>query len=271
MKLLETDELVRAARLKYLGGKYTANLIMKMLRLDEVNDIYGRFYQADPQEFLDLVLNELQISFSVDASDLEKIPREGAFITVSNHPYGGIDGMFLFKYIASLRPDYKTLSTFLIRRLKPLADYMFPVDPFEGAQRSRSVAGIKMALTHIRNGHPLGIFPAGEVSSYNKDYPGICDKAWSPSVLKLIKNAKVQILPVYFEGSNSKIFHLLGRIHPMLRTIKIPSEILNKKNQNIRVRIGDLVSVQEQNEYTGLKEYGHFLREKTYALANKQL
>ncbi len=266
MNLIETDEFVKAAKLKYLGGKYTARLILKLLRLDRINEIYSRHCHAKAQDFLDEVLDELRIRFEISPDELKRIPKEGAFITVSNHPYGGIDGIFLFKYVAARRPDYKTLSTFLVRRLQPLADHMFPVNPFDNGKGGGSVAGIKLALTHLRDGHPLGIFPAGEVSSYNKDFPGICDKAWSPSVLKLIKNARVPILPVYFEGSNSKAFHALGRIHPMLRTVKIPSEILNKSDQVIRVRIGCTISVEQQKAFPDLVEYGHYLRAVTYGL-----
>lgn len=266
MNLIDTDEFVKAAKLKYLGGKYTAQLILKLLRLDKINDIYSRHCHAEAQDFLDSILDELKINFDVSPEELKRIPKDGAFITVSNHPYGGIDGIFLFKYVASRRPDYKTLSTFLVRRLKPLANHMFPVNPFDNGKAGGSVAGIKLALTHLRDGHPLGIFPAGEVSSYNKDFPGICDKAWSPSVLKLIKNAGVPILPVYFEGSNSNTFHLLGRIHPMLRTVKIPSEIINKTDRTVRVRIGTPISVDQQKVFSDLTEYGHYLRAITYGL-----
>jgi len=264
MTLVKTEEFIKAAKLKYLGGKYTAILILKLMKLDKINEIYTRHCHAGAKDFLDAMIDEFQIKFDVSPEELERIPQKGAFITVSNHPYGGIDGIFLFKYLAFRRPDYKTLSTFLIRRLQPLADYMFPINPF-GARKG-SISGIKLALAHLRDGHPLGIFPAGEVSSYNKDYPGICDKEWPLSVLKMIKNARVPVVPVYFEGSNSKVFHMLGRIHPMLRTVKIPSELLNKAGRVIRVRIGNPISVEQQKAFPDLQEYGDYLRAMTYGL-----
>jgi hypothetical protein len=159
------------------------------------------------------------------------------------------------------------LGNYLLHRIDPLKDFIFPVDPFESKKaRAASVPGIKMAIRHIAEGHPLGIIPAGEVSSYYPHSSGITDKKWQYSVLKFIRNARVPVVPIYFEGTNSTIFHLLGLLHPMLRTARLPSELLNKKNKTIRIRIGNPVSVNEQKEFTDIWRYGRYLRAKTYAL-----
>ena len=132
------------------------------------------------------------------------------------------------------------------------------VNPFENRKSISSTGGIKEALRHLSEGKPLGLFPAGEVSAYQADSNNVEDKEWGPSVLKLIKKANVPVIPIYFKGSNSLLFHMLGLIHPMLRTVKLPSELLNKKNRIIKLRIGNPITVETQNSFTDIVQYGKF-------------
>ena len=111
-----------------------------------------------------------------------------------------------------------------------------------------------------------GRFHAGEVSSYKLKQRGITDREWQHSMLKFIKKARVPIVPVYFEGHNSIQFNVLGFIHPVLRTLKLPSELYNKERKSIRVRIGTPVLVDEQDEFKDISDFGRFLRMKTYIL-----
>lgn len=120
----------------------------------------------------------------------------------------------------------------------------------------------------MADGRPLGLFPAGEVSAYQADSNSVEDKEWSTSVLKLIRKANVPVIPIYFKGSNSMFFQLLGLIHPMLRTVKLPSELLNKKNRVIKLRIGNPIAVEVQRSFSDMIQYGKFLRAKTYLLGS---
>ena len=162
------------------------------------------------------------------------------------------------------------MANFLLRRIEPIKESIIPVDPFEGkSQTSGSLAGIKSAISHLHDGCSIGIFPAGEVSTYyNTESPGVADKQWSESILKFIKRSQVPIIPAYFKGTNSKLFHILGLIHPALRTIKLPSELFNKKNKVVKVRIGLPISVEEQNEFSDIARFGRYLRLRTYALGS---
>ena len=156
----------------------------------------------------------------------------------------------------------------MLRKIVPIKDYFLAVNPFEDRKNISSASGIKEALRHLEEGKPLGLFPAGEVSSYKADSNNIEDKEWGQSVLKMIKKANVPVIPIYFKGSNSLLFQLLGLIHPMLRTVKLPSELLNKKNRIIRMRIGSPISPEIQNSFTDIMQYGKFLRAKTYLLGS---
>jgi putative hemolysin len=160
------------------------------------------------------------------------------------------------------------MANFLLKKIVPIKDYFLGVNPFESRKDISSAGGLKEALRHLSEGKPLGLFPAGEVSAYQADSNTIEDKEWSASVLKLIRKANVPVIPIYFKGSNSFLFQILGMIHPMLRTVKLPSELLNKKNRVIKLRVGGVISVKTQNSFSDLRQYGKFLRAKTYLLGS---
>jgi putative hemolysin len=269
MKLIETDEMIKAARLNRFGGASAAKVLMTVLRINRINKLYEEVSHYKGIEFVDALIEKLQLDYEVSEDEVKKIPTEGPFITVSNHPFGGIDGMLLVKILASVRPDIKVLSNFLLNKIKPVEEYLLPVNPFERRKdAASSISGIKMALEHLEEGKALGIFPAGEVSSYNEDNYGISDRQWQYPAMKMIKRARVPVVPVYFQGSNSRLFHMLGLIHPSLRTVRLPSEIFNKKHKKIRIRIGNPIPVKEQDSISDISTYGRFLRAKTYALGS---
>lgn len=269
MNLIESSDLLKASNgLNRFGGSLVAKLVMYIMRLNKINKLYSDVYDEDPHAFLDRLIEALGVTVEIKEEDLQKIPSEGAFITISNHPFGGLDGIILIKLLSRIRPDYKVMANFLLKKIVPIKDYFLGVNPFESHKSISSTAGIKEALRHLSDGKPLGLFPAGEVSAYQADSNNVEDKEWGTSVLKMIKKANVPVIPIYFKGSNSLLFHLLGLIHPMLRTVKLPSELLNKKNRIVKLRIGNPISVEIQNSFTDIGQYGKFLRAKTYLLGS---
>jgi putative hemolysin len=142
------------------------------------------------------------------------------------------------------------------------------VNPFENHKDAKSsVVGIKETLRHLSDGKPLGMFPAGEVSTY-KDGKLMVDKPWEEGAIKVIRKAQVPVVPIYFHAKNSRLFYLLSKISSTFRTAKLPSEVFSQKRRVIKVRIGKPISVSEQNEHATIEEYSEFLRKKTYMLAN---
>lgn len=268
MNLFDKEEVKKATNLK-VGGDGVASLLMFLLKLNKFNKLYRSVADKKGVEFINSALENLEIKYEIHPDELKRIPKNGPFITVSNHPYGGIDGILAIKLVTESRKDYKTLGNFLIQKIPQLNEFLIPVDPFEGT-RANNVTGIKNALNHLSEGGSLGIFPAGEVSTYydNEDEQGAVDRQWQSSMIKFIRKAEVPVVPIYFHGTNSRLFHLLGLIHPKLRTAKLPSEMLNKKNKVIRIRIGTPITVDEQREYSDIERFGRFLRLKTYALGS---
>ena len=268
MDLISPKQLVDSSKaLQFLGGETVAKVLFRMLKLSRLNREYNRIEHLSAREFLEAVLQIAEAEFHIDPQELENIPEKGPFITISNHAFGAIDGIMLLKTIPEIRPDYKVLVNFLLTKLEPIKEYFLGVNPFEAYKNVRSsFGGLKDAYKHLQQGHPIGIFPAGEVSTIKPQYRGVADKEWQHSILKFIKRSRVPVVPIYFDGHNSILFHLLGMIHPVLRTIKLPSELFNKAGKEYTIRIGTPILVKEQDEFEDIREFGKFLRMKTYAL-----
>jgi putative hemolysin len=266
MKLLDRKILSNAAGLHGLGGEMVSRFLMEVMQLKKINKLYALSEETEGMEFITTVINSLELKYEISEDDLKRIPASGAFITISNNPYGGIDGLLLIKIISEIRPDYKILANFLLRRFEHIKDYFLPVNPFENSKEIRDdIKDMKLAYDHLLNGAPLGFFPAGEVSTYQSDYR-IRDRKWDNGAVKFLRKAEVPIIPVYFQGSNSRLYHILGKIHPVLRTAKLASEMFNKKNKIIRIRIGNPISVKEQKKFEYIDQFGRYLRARTYAL-----
>ncbi len=270
MSLVTPKEVAKAIKTDKYGflGTFSGWLLMKILKISTLNKIYDRKKHLSDLEFLNSVLDEFEIKFEIPEEDLKRLPKSGAYITISNHPLGGIDGILLLKLMVEKEPNFKIIANFLLHRIEPLKPYVMPVNPFESHKDAKSsVTGIKDALRHLGDGKPLGIFPAGEVSTY-KDGKLMVDRPWEEGAIKLIKKAKVPVVPIYFHAKNSRLFYWLSQISDTLRTAKLPSELLTQKKRVIKVRIGKPISVAEQEEHQTVEEYGEFLRRKTYMLAN---
>jgi putative hemolysin len=270
MGLVNAKEVAKAINVDKFGfiGTFMGWTLMKMLKIDTMNKIYDRNKHLSDLEFINALLDEFEINFEIPEEDLKRIPKNGSFITISNHPLGGIDGILLLKLLLEHRTDFKIIANFLLHRILPLKPYVMPVNPFEDRKDVKSsLMGFKNALSHLKDGHPLGIFPAGEVSTY-RDGKLVVDKPWEVAAMKLIKKAEVPVLPIYFHAKNSKMFYRMAKLNDTFRTAKLPSELLTQKERLIKVRIGNPISVKDQAEHETLDEFTEFLRKKTYVLAN---
>ncbi len=269
--ILDSKDLKKIAKLHFPGAELLCSVIIRLLKFHKLNEIYKAYSGPGGLHFVEYAIKSLNLKYEVNTDALQNIPMNGAFVTISNHPYGGADGIGLFNLLLPLRPDYKTVSNYMMTRLKPLQDNFFTVNPFiSGRSVTMNITGIKDSMQHLKEGHPLGLFPAGEVSSYNNDYPGICDKKWDKSIMRLVQKANVPVVPIYFHGTNSQMFHLLGRLSPFLRTVKIPSELLNKHKRTIKISIGKPIDIETQKSFLTIEDYIDFLRQQTYTLAHNE-
>ncbi|MCB0442563.1 MAG: lysophospholipid acyltransferase family protein [Flavobacterium sp.] len=270
MGLVSAKEVAKAINVDKYGfiGTGIGWLLMKVLKISTLNKMYNQKKHLKELDFLNSILDEFQIKFEIPEEDLKRLPKEGPYITVSNHPLGGIDGILLLKLMLEREPNFKIIANFLLHRIEPMKPYIMPVNPFDNHKDIKSsVVGLKETLRHLNDGKPLGMFPAGEVSTY-KDGVLVVDKPWEEGAIKVIRKAQVPVVPIYFHAKNSRLFYFLSSLNDTLRTAKLPSELLTQKKRIIKVRIGKPISVAEQNEYENLEAYSEFLRKKTYMLAN---
>jgi len=249
-------------------GNRLAKIVLHLVAMDKINKVYNHSYDYRGAEFSERLLKDLGVNYRVgNAERLQHLP-EGAFITISNHPYGGLDGIMLIDLMVRIRPDYKIMVNQILSLIKTMDDNFISVLPLKDKKdtdnRSNGVKGIRETLMYLQEGHPVGFFPAGAVSNLSlKDF-SIEDRPWQESVLKLIQLAKVPVVPIRFCDKNSWLFYFLGLIDWRIRSIRMPHEVFNKNKQQPRIAIGKIISVEELSQFTDLKSLGDFLRKSVY-------
>jgi putative hemolysin len=269
MKFLSDNELENTAKLHIPEGTIIAETLLHIIKHKRLNKVYSELHDKDPIFLINSLLEELELKYEIPEEDLKNIPSDGPFITVSNHPYRGIDSMLLFHIIYSKRTDFKIMASHLLRDIESLQNIILPINTSETEKNVKSsFSGIKEGINHVRDNHCLGVFPAGEGSPHFEVSNIILDNEWKVPAIKLIKNAKVPVVPVYFHGTNSRLIHIVRKINPLLKATSLPSEIRNKKNKTVRIRIGSPISVREQTGFKDIAQYGRYIRARTYTLGS---
>ncbi len=250
-------------------GHRLAEYLIRLFSIDKVNWVYEHSIDYQGAAFAGRLLNDIGVDYWIgNAERLQQLP-EGAFITVSNHPYGGIDGIMMIDLFAGIRPDYKFMVNHLIALVKTLKENFITVSPLTNDTRkiaAESIQGIRETLTHLKEGHPMGFFPSGAVSDLDlKDFR-IRDRKWQKSILNLIHSVRVPILPVRFFDGNSPIFYMLGLIHWRIRSLRMAHEVFNKSGKKVRIGIGAIISAEEQADFPDAESLGDFLRKAVYGM-----
>jgi len=250
-------------------GRLCAEALIRLTSYDRVNRLYEHSIHLSGAEFAAGCLDELGVDYFIgNAGRLKHLP-EGAFISVSNHPYGGLDGVMLIDLLAGIRPDYRLMVNKMISRVKTMKDNFISVAPVDDNHEQDSVTNsraLRATLAHLNGGHPAGFFPSGAVSDYSTSDRRIRDREWQANILRLIRFVKVPIVPVRFFDCNSPFFYLLGVINWKIRLLRMPSELFNKKGKKTRIGIGNIISVEEQEQFADAMALGAFLRESVYEM-----
>lgn len=227
----------------------------KLLAVDQLNEVYEgikvRAKFAPDENFFDLALAELGTNIRILSGNLESIPNTGPVFVVSNHPFGAVDGLILGSLLMARREDSKLLANELLGRMPEIGEHLLPVNPFGTKDAVRkNLAGLRAAGHWLADGHCVGTFPAGYVSSYRPELGGVRDREWHSNVAGLARKFGATVVPLHFEGHNSALFQALGRLHPKLRMAALVREVFNPDRSHVDVRIGSPI---EPHQYANLK------------------
>ena len=266
------------------AGSIIARIAMHIFAIDKLNTLYDRHHQLSGPDFAHSILDDLGVRYKVigHTASLPNSPtgeykKDSAFITISNHPYGGIDGIILADLMGHAFPNYKIMANKILERIEALAPSFITVTP-TGTKRktptTSSILGIKQALTHLQSGGALGLFPSGAVSDFNIQRCDIRDREWQIAVIRLIAKVRVPIVPIHFLDKNSWLYYALGLIDWRIRLLRLPAELFNKRNRLIRVAIGPIIDIEEQQKYLAthsIEEFSLWLRSKVYEITDTQI
>jgi putative hemolysin len=265
-KLVNPAELAKASHMR--PGDPRVSVLAEVSGLNRLERFYNEIHVRPGEDFIAALFAHLDLKLDVDPEDLERVPKEGGVAIVANHPYGAIDGLAMLHVLRERRPDLKVMANFMLQQLAPLRDRFIGVNPFEQLTSRSSFQGMRQAHQHLADGGALGVFPAGEVSSYRKEVDAVADPRWKTPVIKLIRHAGVPVVPFWFDGANSVIFQILGMVHPGLRTLQLPREMLRMHGRSVRMRIGNPLTDKELAPFTSMDDLARFLRAKTYSIGS---
>jgi putative hemolysin len=238
----------------------------KMNRLyDDVSRLH------DNRPFPDKVLDQLGVTYDIPEADLSRamIPK-GPVIVVANHPFGGVETAVLASILRSMRCDVKFMANYLLAAIPEIRDLLITVNPFPGRTSVRdNIKPVRESIQWVKDGGMLVVFPAGAVSHFDAKKGVITDPAWNPGIARIVRKTGAPVLPVFFQGTNSAVFHMAGMVHPLLRTAMLPKELFNKDRKKIQVRVGDLLSTTKLRTFDRDEDLTAYLRLRTYLLEHR--
>jgi len=271
MELFKPKDILKAnPKLSFVGGEYFARFLMLLLRFDKLNRVYNQIGDKKGLDFIEELIRILNIKSIFDDDELQKrVPKTGSVIVVCNHPFGGLESILLVKMLSQVRPDIKIVSTQLLQKIEPISEFFLEENILsKKADKGNSNTGTEKASEHLVKGGILCLFPAGEVSQFD-DGRVLSDKQWQYNTLKFIKQQKVPILPIHFQGNNSRLFYMMGNFLPALKNMKVATEILHHRKKPVKIRIGNPIPVAYLDTFSDIYQFGRYLRAKTYLLSSK--
>lgn len=248
-------------------GRPLGKLVLRLLCIDKVNLAHKRNCHVKGELFTTALLRDplIDLRYNIHNEELLEHLPEGAFITVSNHPIGSLDGIILIDIFTRRRPDFKVMVNGILTKISAMEESFISVipDSHKRGANPANINGVRLSLQRLKEGHPMGFFPAGAISFYDK-HGHVRDLTWAHSVVRLIRKGNVPVYPVYFDFCNSSFFYWLGRISWQLRTLRIPAEVFNKRGRTVDVYIGEPIPAERVQSFSDDKELAQFLYDCTY-------
>ncbi len=249
--------------LELLTGKL--RLLRKVRQFEKMGIPFG-------QPFWSQALNLLGIELLTSESEISRIPKKGPVVIVANHPHGLVDGMVLAELIGSVRTDYKILTRSLLTGVKQIDQFMIPV-PFDHEENAlqKSLEMRRVAMKHLENDGVLVLFPSGKVASSDTIFGSVVEGEWSPFTAKLIQKSNADVLPIFFPGSNSRMYQIANQISATLRQGLLIYEVVHAMNKPQKPVVGNLIKQDEISSWRrDPRGFMRWLRDATIALGSKR-
>ena len=222
------------------------------------------------QPFWKQALDLLGINLLTKQSEITKIPKKGSLVITANHPHGLVDGMVLAELIGKVRTDYKILTRSLLTGVKQIDQFMIPV-PFDHEENAlkKSLEMRKSAMDHLENGGVIVIFPSGKVASSETMFGDVVEGDWNPFTAKLIQKSGANVVPIFFPGSNSRIYQIANQISATLRQGLLIYEVVHAMNKPQKPFVGSLIKQDEISVWkSDPRGFMRWLRERTLSMGS---
>ena len=222
------------------------------------------------QPFWKQALDLLGINLLTKQSEITKIPKKGSLVITANHPHGLVDGMVLAELIGKVRTDYKILTRSLLTGVKQIDPFMIPV-PFDHEENAlkKSLEMRKSAMDHLENGGVVVIFPSGKVAASETMFGDVVEGDWNPFTAKLIQKSGANVVPIFFPGSNSRIYKIANQISATLRQGLLIYEVVHAMNKPQKPLVGTLIKQDEISVWkSDPRGFMRWLRERTLSLGS---
>ncbi|MEM6635278.1 MAG: lysophospholipid acyltransferase family protein [Pseudomonadota bacterium] len=264
-----------AASAETKGGRALIRVMENVtgrLRLIKRADGYDRDV-AGGANFWQVMVDRYGLSLEITRGHLDNIPSQGPVILIANHPYGILDGLMMGHILACTRGDFRILAHRVFRKAKDLEEVILPIS-FEGTKEAiqLNINTRKAALRYLSEGGAIGVFPGGTVSTAAKPFAKPMDPGWRSFTARMIAKSNAQVVPIFFEGHNSRLFQIASHLHATLRTALFIKEFKRRVDEPVKVVIGQPIDPQEIDKHrSDPRAMMDFLRRSTYALSPRPL
>lgn len=228
-------------------------------------------YKDDLQHmpFFQAAIKLLELRVEIDAMRLGAIPKTGPLVVVANHPFGVLDGLVICHLLSLVRTDFKVLTNAVLDGAPEAHDWILPIDFSDTKEAlATNIATRKESLERLKQGECIVVFPAGGVSTAPTLLSrAAVDDTWKPFTAKLISQSGADVVPVYFEGQNSRLFQLASHMSIELRLALVFREVNRRRGKRMPVHIGKVLTPDDLANAGKRAELMLFLREATYSMA----
>ena len=254
--------------------EFLIRYLERIAHIKQMNAFLRKYPDVKNYDFIRLVLDE-ELGCSASIDGIENIPTDGKpLIFASNHPLGGLDGMIIAQMIhesRSSRGDSRPLKVIvndLLMFMEPLAGLWAPVNKV--GRLTKEQAQQQHALWESET--DVLTFPAGICSRLQR-IDGkwqIQDFEWQKNFIQRVREYQRDIVPIYFEGRNSKFFYTLAYIRKLLH-IKLNIEMLylvdemyGAHGKHFKVHVLPPISYTSMDTFKSPKEWAEYIKQIVY-------